>query len=193
MSSKNSRTYEDRTGEATPPCGGKYHTTPNGEPNPSFMIYLQQTEGVSVEELRQYLVERIVPAWSEQDEVMRLRLHLLELYNESQKSPCVSHEGTQVKNYQAWIELILQDETVAKQLFSSETVQYIKSIYTFPIVARYTMVYDSKPTVVGLREYPAVQTIQQAGAENQLTPELLTALYGDVVCGWNKNIQTVRK
>ena len=50
-----------------------------------------------------------------------------------------------------------------------------------PIVARYTMVYDGKPTVVGLRGYQAVQTIEQAGAENQKSPELLAAIYGDVV------------
>ncbi|HCF28294.1 MAG TPA: hypothetical protein DEV81_14085, partial [Cyanobacteria bacterium UBA11049] len=178
MSSKqgNARTYIDRTGE----------TTPNGESTiPSFMVCLQQTEAISVEEFRQFLLEQIVRPWSEQNGVMRLRLHLLEPYNESENSPCVSHAGSQVKNYQAWIELMLRDEAVAKQLFSfGNYAKFIKAIHTFPIVARYTMVYDSKPTIVGLRGYPAVQTIEQAGAENQKSPELLATLYGDVVRGW---------
>ena len=45
------------------------------------------------------------------------------------------------------------------------------------------MVYDGKPTIVGLRGFPSVQTIEQAGAENQKSPKLLELLYGDVVCG----------
>lgn len=97
----------------------------------------------------------------------------------------MSHQSEQVKNYQAWIELMLQDEAVAKQLFDNRSAQYIKAIHTFPIVALYTMVYDGKPTVVGLRGYPAVQAIEQAGAEIQKSPELLAAIYGDVVQGGN--------
>lgn len=177
MSSKdrNSYTYCDRTGE----------TTPNGEPtSPTFMVCLQKTDSISIEQFRQYLVEKIAHPWSEQNEVLRLRLHLLEPYNETENSPCVSHTGEQVKNYQAWIELILQNETIAKQLLPRESIQYIKAIHTFPIIAKYTIVYNSKPTIVGLRGYPAVQTIEQAGAENQKSPELLQALYGNIASGW---------
>lgn len=47
------------------------------------------------------------------------------------------------------------------------------------------MVYDGKPTVVGLRGYPAAQAIEQAGAEIQKSPELLAAIYGDFVQGGN--------
>lgn len=176
MSSKqgNARTYIDRTGDIS-----------NGEPTfPCFMICLQKVDNINQEQFRQHLIQ-VVSTWSEQNQVMRLRLNLLEPFDESENSPCVSHQSEQVKNYQAWIELMLQDEAVAKQLFDNRSAQYIKAIHTFPIVALYTMVYDGKPTVVGLRGYPAVQAIEQAGAEIQKSPELLAAIYGDVVQGGN--------
>lgn len=44
------------------------------------LLCLQQTDANSVEEFRQFLVEQIIRPWSEQKEVMRLRLHLLEPY-----------------------------------------------------------------------------------------------------------------
>lgn len=70
----NAHTYRDRTKEATP----------NGEPAfPTFVLCIKQADGIEIEQFRQYLVERIVRPWSEQNEVMRLRLHLLEPYNES--------------------------------------------------------------------------------------------------------------
>lgn len=83
---------------------------------------------------------------------------------------------------------MLRDEAAAQRLFSSSNgtsncAQYIKAIHTFPIVARYTLVYDGKATIVGLWGFPAVQTIEQAGAENQKATELLETLYGDVVRG----------
>lgn len=170
----NARTYIDRTGEATP----------NGEPAfPSFMVCIKQADRIEVEEFRHHLAEQIARPWSEQAEVMRLRLHLLEPFKESENSPCVSHQWLPEQHYQAWIELVLQ-EAVGKQLFSSrEHAKYIRAIHTFPIAAKYTIVWGGKPTIVGLRGFPAVQAIEQAGANNQKTTELLETLYGKVVRG----------
>lgn len=179
----NSQTYSDRTKEAIP----------NGEiAYPSFVLCIKQADSINIEQFRQYLVERIACPGSEQNEVMRLRLHLLEPYNESENSPCVSHDWPQAKHYQAWIELMLRDEASVEQLFGNsktrEYARYIKTIHTFPIVARYTLVDEGKPTIAGLRGFPALQAIGQAGAENQKAPDLLETLYGKVVRGWrNRN------
>ena len=148
------------------------------------MVCIKQADNIKVEDFRHHLVEEIARPLSTQDEVMRLRLHLLEPFDESENSSYVSHDWAKEKHYQAWIELMLQNEAARKQLFSSnEHAKFIKAIHTFPIVARYTMVYDGKPTIVGLRGFPSVQTIEQASAENQKSPELLEILYGDVVRG----------
>lgn len=171
----NACTYIDRTGEVIK----------SGEPEyPSFVVCIQQSQGTNTEEFRHYLGELVRP-WSEQNEVIRLRLHLLEPFDESANSPCVSHDWPKEKHYQAWMELVLRDQAFFKQLSSStgEHVQFIKAIHTFAIVARYTLVYNGKPTDVGLRGFPAVQTIEQAGADNQKAIDLLEALYGEVVQG----------
>lgn len=175
----NAHTYIDRTEEATP----------SGEPAfPSFVVCFQQANGTTIEEFRHHLVEQLVRPWSEQNEVMRLRLHLLEPFDASKNSPGMSHEWSPEKQYQAWIELMLRDETAGKRLFSSNTesnnhAQFIKAIHTFPLRALYTFVYDSKPTVVGLRGFSATQTIEQAGADIQRSADLLEVLYGNVVHG----------
>lgn len=81
MSSKqgNARTYIDRTGDIS-----------NGEPTfPCFMICLQKVDNINQEQFRQHLIQ-VVSTWSEQNQVMRLRLNLLEPFDESENSPCVS-------------------------------------------------------------------------------------------------------
>jgi hypothetical protein len=51
------------------------------------------------------------------------------------------------------------------------------------------LVYNGKPTDVGLRGFSAVQTIEQAGADNQKATDLLEALYGEVVHGLSTRIK----
>lgn len=173
----NARTYIDQTQEVGA----------NGEPVcPSFVLCFQPADCTTIAEFRHYLVEQLVRPWSERNEVMRLRLHLLEPFDQSQNSPGVSHDCSVAKQYQAWIELVLRDRA-AQQLFSdsrlSEPARFIKAIHTFPISAWYTLVNQGKPTAVGLRGFSAVQTIEQVGAEIQQADDLLEALYGDIVRG----------
>lgn len=183
----NAYTYVDRTSEAT--C--------SGEPAfPSFVLGLQQRQGVSTEAFRQHLTHAIAQPWSDRPDVLRLRLHLLEPFDESENSPYVSHDWVQEQHYQAWIELVVRDATQLEKLLSSDPAeisyadhtcqqhaQLIRGIHTFPITACYTMVANGKPTDVGLRGFLAVQTIAEAQADIQKNSELLEILYGDVVRG----------
>lgn len=45
---------------------------------------------------------------------------------------------------------------------------------------KYTIMANEKATIVGLKGYPAYQTIMAAGAQNQLNEQLLFDIYGDV-------------
>jgi len=47
----------------------------------------------------------------------------------------------------------------------------------------YTSNYGGRPTLVGLRGYPAYEAIQALGAENQRQPSLLEWMNGPVVAG----------
>ncbi|MBD3884493.1 EthD domain-containing protein [Phormidium tenue FACHB-886] len=166
----NAHTFVDRLNDPTL----------NGEPHfPSFMLCFQQREAIDTAQFRQYLVEQLAEPWSQQPAVKRLRLHLLEPYRDQENSPCVSHDWAKEKHYQAWMELVVdRQDSLESLLQSNEQPQFIRAIHSFPIVAYYTLVYNGKVTEVGLRGYPAVQTILEAGAENQRQPDLLEALYG---------------
>ena len=48
----------------------------------------------------------------------------------------------------------------------------------------YTLVWDGKPTDVGLRGWPAVQVIDEIGAKGQENPLLLELMYGAIARGW---------
>lgn len=167
---QNARTYIDRIGDRTP----------NGVlPFPSFMLCFSSRESVTLEQFRQGCVEQIAQPWSENIGVMRLRLHLLEPYSEKDNSPCVSHDCTTAQQYEAWIELMADDLGVLRSLLSnSDLAQLVRLIHVFEISAAYTMVYAGKLTEIGLRGFPAVQTILAAGADIQRHPDLLKTLYG---------------
>ncbi len=172
-SGNNAHTYVDRTGEPTP----------NGAPTfPSFMLCFSLRESISLEQFHQQFVEQIAHPWSQNAAVMRLRLHLLEPYSEKENSPCVSHDCATAQQYEAWMELMIDQPPTLRSLLSSRDVaRSVRAIQIFEISAYYTMVYDGKVTEVGLRGFPAVQTILEAGADLQRQPDLLKALYGSVV------------
>lgn len=48
----------------------------------------------------------------------------------------------------------------------------------YPVQAAYAMVCNGRPTHLGLRGLDVLQTIEAAGADNQLGSELLQCLYG---------------
>ena len=83
------------------------------------MVCIKQADNIKVEDFRHHLVEEIARPLSTQDEVMRLRLHLLEPFDESENSSYVSHDWAKEKHYQAWIELMCKGEASVQQLFSS--------------------------------------------------------------------------
>ncbi len=79
----------------------------------------------------------------------------------------------------------MEDEATLELLVMQELAdpQYTGPIHSFPVLARYTLVVDGRPTDVGLRGYPAVEVIEQAGARNQHDIGPLEAMYGDIVRG----------
>lgn len=63
----------------------------------------------------------------------------------------------------------------------SDVVRRAKgAIACYRTVARYAMVEEGRPTLLGLRGLDAVRTIDEADAVNQRTPEVLRAIYGPI-------------
>ncbi|RQH17686.1 ethyl tert-butyl ether degradation protein EthD, partial [Okeania hirsuta] len=79
------------------------------------------------------------------------------------------------KQYQAWIELGFTAGSSLSSLFTSspDLQRHISAVHAYPIREIYTIVFDGKPTLVGLRGYQAAQTIAEAGADFQKSKEVL--------------------
>lgn len=118
------------------------------------------------------------------DDVIRVRYHLLEDYDD-EKIPDtqVSHCRPKGVRYNAWIELAVQPKTDIVGMLEpvlSDILSDLVTIHIQPIFEKYTIVAEGKPTIVGLKGFPAYQTILAAGATNQLNEKLLFDIYGSV-------------
>lgn len=157
------RTYLDRTGS---------DGTPQGKvASPTFGVFFRCREGVALETFHARL-RSLAEKWSRLDDVLRVRLDALDN----------GYGQFELRNehlHQAWIDLVVTDERVARDLLTNDgdPTEYIASVQTLPVRELYTIVYDGRPTDVGLRGYPAVEVIEIAKAQRQKEIELLELMY----------------
>jgi hypothetical protein len=134
-------------------------------------------------------VKAMVERWAQTAGVLRVRLALFEVPDmEAERRggyPVKTHPLE--LQYQAWIDLMIEDDSVARRLMTAEDgVDYakdIKDLHAYPSPAVYTFNYQGRPTLAGLRGYPAVEAIRNLGAEHQKDVGLLEWLYGPVAKG----------
>ncbi len=173
----NGVTLVDTTAEAAPqgPCS-----------LPTFGIFFRQRGD---DDGFRACVRRLAEHWARSAGVRRVRLNLFE-------APDMEAErkaGYPVKThplplqYQAWIDLVVDEEHAAHGLMSADAgvdyAAHISTIHAYPAPAVYTFNYNGRPTLSGLRGYPAYAAITSLGAEHQKNTGLLTWMYGDVVQG----------
>lgn len=160
------RTYLDRTG---------WNGVPQGPAaKPTVASFFRRRQGVAPEAFDDYM-RRLAQRWSEHGGALRVRLDLLaDVESQFDFDP----EDLQ----QAWIDLTVTDASVFGQLVPvaerAELAAHVEAIQALEIAEIYTIVFDEKATHVGLRGWPAVQTIEEIGAHAQANPELLALLYG---------------
>ncbi|WP_207929029.1 hypothetical protein [Actinomadura sp. 6K520] len=81
----------------------------------------------------------------------------------------------------------MRDEGVVGGLLAGEgaggLAEWVKAVHTYPVREIYTIISAGRPTEVGLRGYPAVQTIIAAGAGDQRGEDVLRRVFGDAVGG----------
>jgi hypothetical protein len=174
------RTFVDRVGR--PQLQGE-------PPYPSFAVCFVPRDGVGIEAFHSFLADQVARPWAANAGVTRLRLQPLERYDiNAWNSPGIDHRWPAEREYWGYIELSIREPQVAAALLGSSFdgtafARHVEAVHSYPIDAVYTIVQGGRPTEVGLRGYPAVRTIEQAGADNQRNPELLRVLYGDAVLG----------
>jgi hypothetical protein len=175
-------TLTDRTGSAAPQGRAT---------EPSYAILFRRVESADAGAFKAYVLET-ARLWATAPEVLRLRVQILQPYDPAgSEAPGVEHRLPPEHQYQAWIELIAESESAGRALagkdFSDRAKRLISAVHVYPIEARYTIVWQGRPTDVGLRGWPAVETIIKAGADNQRDHDLLRAVFGRAADGDGKN------
>ena len=173
----NTRTLLDTTGIAAPQ---------GPVMSPSFAVFFRQRS--SEAEFRSCL-RALAMRWATTPGVLRVRLTLFDVPDmEAERKagyPLKTHPVEQ--QYQAWIDLVVQTEPVAKRLLggaqSDHEAQHLKAVHAYPVRVVYTSVYGGRPTLVGLRGYAAYEAITALGAENHRQAPLLEWMYGPVTQG----------
>lgn len=166
----NLHTYVDRTGNPTPQ---------GPPPSPRFGVFFRSS--VEEDEFRagmRVLAER----WAGADGVLRLRLNLFDVPDmEAERKagyPVKTHPLE--LQYQAWIDLVLEEDGAARSLDFGD---FVAAVHAYPVPMVYTFVFGGRPTIPGLRGYAAWESIVAFGAENQADERLLEWMYGPVVRG----------
>lgn len=158
-------------------------------PVPTFVLcFVPRAGAASPEEFHRYLTEHVARPWSNHPDVVRLRVEPLPPYGQSvMSSPDVAHQWPSDETYLGWIELAVRHEAVLAELMAGasadDLAHQVRAMHTYPLREVYTIISAGRPTEVGLRGYPAVQTIIAAGADNQRSETVLNLLFGDAVRG----------
>jgi hypothetical protein len=130
--------------------------------------------------------ESFIPALAKSDLVLKLRLHLLEEYDDSLwNPPNVYHNKPLEKQYQSWFEIVFKNRLDMRHFFNSKeyatTVsdqpKHIRTLHTFQEREIYILVYNGQLTLVGQRSYPVADAITQVGAVSQLQDEVANLIY----------------
>jgi hypothetical protein len=157
--------------------------TPQGPPkHTNYCVFFRQRGDAAAFEAK---MRKLAARWAATVGVLRIRLSLFEAPDmEAEKKagyPIKTHAPE--LQYQAWIDLLLNDATVAKTLLQQDDSAHIATVHVYPVAALYTSIYAGKPTLVGLRGYPAYEAINAFNAVGQREPALLEWMYGPVVHG----------
>lgn len=117
-------------------------------------------------------------------DVVKVRYHLFEGYDASGwDTPNVDNDRTQDQAFDAWVEIAFSDRAAAQKALEDigtalASPDLIAAIHAYPIRAAYTLVYDGRPTLAGLRGASVAETITAIGAENQRTLPVLQSMHG---------------
>ncbi len=179
---RNAWTYKDATDEPTPA----------GPPAaPTYAVFFRQRAadpGAAARDEPAFRdsVKALARQWTGLAGVRRVRLSLFDVpdMEAERKSgyPIKTHPLEQ--QYQALIDLMVEEGVDTRTLLAStaadELGAHVAAIHAYPVVALYTFVRGGRPTLIGLRGYPAYQAIREFNATGQLQPALLEWMYGPV-------------
>lgn len=174
----NSRTFVDRLADPAPVLD---------EGVLRFLVFCKQASDVTVEEFRGFMREELAPRWAQAEQVLKLRLHLLETYDNEgllMESGDVNHIKAPEKQYQACFEIVFADAVQMRQFEASpewmaaEQRAHVCAQHPFRVTRRYCMRHLGELTLTGRRTAAVAEQILHVGAINQLSPAVNNLIDG---------------
>ena len=170
---ENGRTLVDATADPAPQGPAAW---------PTFGVFLRQRgEQAPFRAAATAMAQR----WATLQGVKRVRLALFEVPDmEAERRggyPIKTHP--EEMQYQAWIDLVVDDAALGKTLLTEADAAEIKAAHAYPAPAVYTFNWNGRPTLSGLRGYLAVEAIRGLGADHQRDEGLLEWMYGPIAQG----------
>ena len=153
---------------------------PQGAPSaPAYGVFFRaRADGATFDAAMRVLALR----WAQTEGVLRVRLSLLEAPDTAAERaagyPIKTHPPE--RQYQAWIDLALAGDVT---LPTDGIAEAVHAVHAYPIAANYTSNYAGKPTLVGLRGFPAWDALTAIGGYNQAQEPIMRWMYGDVAEG----------
>jgi hypothetical protein len=155
------------------------------------LLFLRKDSKTSLDDFGALLRGELATTLTSSDEVLKVRMHLFEPYNDQiWLSPNVSHAIDVNAQYQGYYEIVFADAGAAKTFTQSASLAALATkiralasgVVTYPSDSTYTLVYGGRPTVAGLRGVSAAKTLMSVGDPvNEKSLDLLRGLYGDLV------------
>ncbi len=154
--------------------------------SPTFAVFLRQR---GEQAAFRAAITAVAEHWAKTPGVIRVRLNLFEVPDmEAERKagyPVKTHPVEM--QYQAWIDLVIEDEAVAKTLLAGDVgtalAAEVSTLHAYPAPAIYTFNHGGRPTLSGLRGYNAVAAIRSLNAAHQTEVDLLEWMYGPVAEG----------
>ena len=157
-----------------------------------FLVFCQSAAGIQPDDFRGFLRHELGPRWADSDEVLKLRMHLLEPYHNNDllmDSGGVSHHKPADKQYQACFEIVFADALALRRFaagaaFSAERQrEFMRAQHPFLVSRRHCMRYHDKLTLTGLRTAAVAEQIHHVGALNQVNAAALALVAGSGLAG----------
>lgn len=171
----NTRTLVDRIADPTPQGADGYYRVQ--------LLFRAQT-GADIATFRAHLSDQVAEPLASDDRAEKVRIHFFEAFDASGwDTPGVDNNRTQEQAFDGQIELAFASRANAVSALRAVedglgNADLIAGIHAYPVREVYSLIYDGKPTLVGLRSYPVAAAIEAAGADNQKTLAVLQTLHG---------------
>ncbi len=142
------------------------------------LVFLRRRSDVSVEQLRQFVEQRLMATYAKSPVVLKLRHHLFEEVELTLDHPGVGMFKPLERQYQAAFEIVVADEDALTEFTQSpswldtaeQLAAHCAAVHGVRVDRCITTKLDGKITLAGVRGVDVADTIAAMGADNQRNP-----------------------